>query len=221
MYINDINYQSADFGLERWYDPFTWYMYKYALSLEAIPTLAFNLANIIKSIYGKNKKAIALDLDNTLWGGVVGDDGVEGIQIGHETSTGQIYEEFQAYLKKIQSTGVLLNIIFKNEEENAEAGLNHPGMLLKPDDFISIKANWEPKNKNLVTMAQELSLGVGSFVFVDDNPAEREIIRQHIAGVGIPELEKPEQYIVIILKNVSPSGVLGEKMFINTYFRGS
>ena len=198
LYINDINYQSADFGLDRWYDPFAWYMYKYAVSLDAIPTLAFNVANSIKSSYGKNKKALAIDLDNTMWGGIVGDDGVEGLSIGNETSMGQIYMEFQQYLKKVQSTGVLLNIISKNEEENAMAGLNHPGMFLKPDEFISIKANWEPKSQNLVNIAQELSLGVDSFVFVDDNPAEREIIRQQVPGVGIPELGKAERYISAI-----------------------
>lgn len=195
LYINDINYQSADFGLDKWYDPFAWYMYKYAVSLEAIPTLAFNVSNIIKAIYGKNKKALAIDLDNTMWGGIVGDDGVEGLSIGNETSKGQIYMEFQQYLKRIQKGGILLNIISKNEEENAKAGLNHPGMVLKPDDFISIKANWEPKSQNLVNMASELSLGVDAFVFVDDNPAEREIIRQQVPGVGIPELEKAERYI--------------------------
>ena len=201
LYINDINYQSADFGLDRWYDPFVWYMYKYALSLEAIPTLAFNIANIIKSIYGKNKKALALDLDNTIWGGIVGDDGVEGLQIGHETSRGQVFEEFQQYLKKLQTTGILLNIISKNEENNALAGLKHPGMVLKTEDFISIKANWEPKSQNLINMAQELNLGVDSFVFVDDNPAERDIIRQQVPGVGVPELEKSENYIKAIDKS--------------------
>ena len=200
LYINDINYQAADIGLERWYDPFAWYLYKYAVSLEAIPTLAFNVANIIKSIYGKNKKALALDLDNTMWGGVVGDDGVEGLSIGNETSRGQIYMEFQRYLKKLQKIGILLNIISKNEQENAIAGLNHPGMVLKQDDFISIKANWEPKSQNLVNMAAELSLGVDSFVFVDDNPAEREIVRQQVPAVGVPELQKPEKYIQAIDK---------------------
>ena len=200
LYINDINYQSADIGLDKWYDPFAWYMYKYAVSLDAIPTVAFNVANIIKSIYGKNKKAFAIDLDNTLWGGIVGDDGVEGLSIGNETSKGQIYMEFQQYLKKIRQCGIILNIISKNEEENAYAGLNHPGMVLKPDDFILIKANWNPKSQNLAGMADELSLGVDSFVFVDDNPAEREIIRQQVPGVGIPELEKAERYIRAIDK---------------------
>lgn len=195
FYINDINYQSADFGLDKWYDPFAWYMYKYAMSLNAIPTLAFNVANIIKSIYGKNKKALAIDLDNTIWGGIVGDDGVEGLSIGNETSKGQIYMEFQQYLKRIRQSGILLNIISKNEEKNARAGLKHPGMVLKSDDFISIKANWELKSQNLINMASELDLGADSFVFVDDNLAEREIIRQQVPGVGIPELEKAEKYI--------------------------
>ena len=108
--------------------------------------------------------------------------------------------EFQRYLKKLQKIGILLNIISKNEQENAIAGLNHPGMVLKQDDFISIKANWEPKSQNLVNMAAELSLGVDSFVFVDDNPAEREIVRQQVPAVGVPELQKPEKYIQAIDK---------------------
>ena len=111
FYLNDLNWLSANYGLEAWSDPFYWHMYKYALALPAIPRLAQSVANIIKSIYGKNKKAFALDLDNTLWGGVVGDDGPENIQIGQETSVGQMYAEFQQYLKAHQQIGVILNII--------------------------------------------------------------------------------------------------------------
>lgn len=195
FYLNDLNWLSANYGLEAWSDPFYWHMYKYALALPAIPRLAQSVANIIKSIYGKNKKAFALDLDNTLWGGVVGDDGPENIQIGQETSVGQMYAEFQQYLKAHQQIGVILNIISKNEEENALAGLQNPGNILKPEDFISIKANWEPKNENLRTMASELSLLPESFVFIDDNPAEREIIRQTFPQGAIPELQTPEHYI--------------------------
>lgn len=198
FYINDINYQSADYGLREWSDPFYWHMYKYALCLDAIPTLAFNVANIIKSLFGKNKKALALDLDNTLWGGVVGDDGVEGIEIGQDTSMGQVYAEFQSYLKALREQGILLNIVSKNERENAMAGLAHPQMVLKSEDFISIKANWEPKSANIVQMAQELTLLPESFVFVDDNPAEREIVRQQVPGVAIPVMDKVEHYITAI-----------------------
>ncbi len=196
FYINDINYLSADYGLERWSDPFYWHMYKYALALPAIPYLAHSVANIIKSLYGKNKKAFALDLDNTLWGGIVGDDGPENLQVGQETSMGQVYSEFQEYLKAHKQLGVILNIVSKNEPENAMAGLQRPDMTLTPDDFIMIKANWEPKSQNLVDIAHTLSLTPDSFVFVDDNPAEREIIRQQIPNATVPEIgDKPEYYI--------------------------
>lgn len=196
--ISDINYLSADYGLEKWSDPFYWHMYKYALCLDAIPILAHNVANIIKALFGKNKKAFALDLDNTLWGGIVGDDGIENLELGPETSMGQVYTEFQTYLKSVQKLGILLTIISKNEQENALAGLNHPQMILKPNDFVAIKANWEPKSLNLKQIANELALLPESFVFVDDNPAEREIIRQQVPGASVPELDSVEHYIRVI-----------------------
>jgi FkbH-like protein len=198
FYINDINWLSADYGLEAWSDPFYWHMYKYALALHAIPRLAQSVANIIKSIYGKNKKAFALDLDNTLWGGIVGDDGAENLEMGQETSIGQTYAEFQAYIKAHKQIGVILNVVSKNEVENALAGLNRPDSLLSPDDFIMIKANWEPKSGNLQAIANELSLLPESFVFVDDNPAEREIINQVFPDVPTPQMNKPEHYIKAI-----------------------
>lgn len=198
FYINDINYQSAMYGLEKWSDQFYWYMYKYALAVPAIPYLAFNVANIIKAIYGKNKKGLVLDLDNTLWGGIVGDDGVENIIVGQETSEGQAYSEFQDYLKQLKNIGVILNINSKNDEKNAIDGLKHPDGILRPEDFIIIKANWQPKSKNMLEIAQELNVGVDSLVFVDDNPAERAIINQQISNVSTPVIEKPEKYIETI-----------------------
>lgn len=193
--IHDIHYLSARYGLEKWSDPFYWHMYKYALCVPAIPQFAFNLANIIKSLLGKNKKAFALDMDNTLWGGIVGDDGVENLELGQETSMGQAYTEFQEYIKEHKQLGVLLNIVSKNEEENALDGLNHEAGVLKPEDFISIKANWEPKDRNLVQIAEELSLLPESFVFVDDNPAERQIIKSSLPKTAVPEMSKVEHYI--------------------------
>ncbi|HHU03068.1 MAG TPA: HAD-IIIC family phosphatase [Christensenellaceae bacterium] len=198
FYINDINWLSADYGLEAWSDPLYWHMYKYALAMPAIPRLAQSVANIIKSIYGKNKKAFALDLDNTLWGGIVGDDGVENLQIGQETSMGQVYSEFQEYIKSHKQLGVILNVISKNDIKNALSGLEHPDSSLTPDDFIMIKANWEPKSENLQEIAHELSLLPESFVFVDDNPAEREIIKQSFPNVPTPEMITPEHYITTI-----------------------
>mgnify|MGYP002767022985 FL=1 len=202
FYLQDIQYLSACYGLDKWGDSFYWHMYKYALCVPAIPTLSYNLANIIKSVYGKNKKAYVLDLDNTLWGGVVGDDGPENIEIGQETSMGQVYAEFQSYLKEQKQIGIMLNVSSKNEEENALAGLSRPDSVLKPDDFMIIKANWEPKSKNVAEIAAELNIGTDSLVFVDDNPAEREIIRQNLPGVAVPEMDKPEEY----LKTLDRSG---------------
>ena len=198
FYINDINYLSSCYGLDKWADPFFWHMYKYALCLDAIPNLAFNVSNIIKSIYGKNKKALVLDLDNTLWGGIVGDDGVENLEIGQETSLGQVYSEFQNYIKAQKQLGVMLNVNSKNEEANALAGLQHPDGVLKPDDFIIIKANWDPKSKNLLDIATELNILPDSLVFVDDNPAEREIISQQVKGTAVPEIGNPEEYIRVL-----------------------
>lgn len=198
FYINDIQYLSSCYGLDKWADPFFWHMYKYCLCLDAIPTLAFNISNIIKSLYGKNKKALVLDLDNTLWGGIVGDDGVENLEIGQETSMGQVYSEFQNYIKEQKKLGIMLNINSKNEEENALAGLQHPDGALNPDDFIIIKANWEPKSKNLMDIAAELNILPESMVFVDDNPAEREIVRQQVEKTAVPEIGSPEEYIRIL-----------------------
>ena len=198
FFINDINYISSCYGLDAWSDTKAWHMYKYACSIPAIPVLSFNLSNIIKSIYGKNKKGLVLDLDNTIWGGVVGDDGVDGIEIGQETNMGQVYAEFQQYIKAHKDLGIVLTVDSKNEEENALAGLNHPDAPLKPSDFVSIKANWNPKSDNLKAIADELSLLPESLVFVDDNPAEREIVRAQLPGTLTPELDSPENYIRLI-----------------------
>jgi HAD-superfamily phosphatase, subfamily IIIC/FkbH-like domain len=195
FYIQDIQYISSLYGLDKWSDPFYWHMYKYAVSVPAIPTLAFNLANIIKSIYGKNKKALVLDLDNTLWGGVIGDDDVDNIIIGQEVSAGQAFSEFQGYLKDLSKIGVLLNIDSKNDEENAIAGLNHRDCTLHPKDFTVIKANWNPKSRNFVEIAEELNILPDSMVFVDDNPAEREIVRAEVLGASVPDIGQPENYI--------------------------
>lgn len=201
FHINDINYLSACYGLDKWADPFYWHMYKYSCCVPAIPELAFNIAKIIKAIYGKNKKGLVLDLDNTLWGGIVGDDGAEKLVIGQETSMGQVYWEFQRYIKELQSIGVLLTIDSKNDYKNAIAGLGHPDNILKKDDFLDIKANWESKDKNFIDIAEELNLLPESLVFVDDNPAERQIVALQVEGATVPSMTKPEEYIRILDKS--------------------
>lgn len=206
FYLNDINYTAACYGLDRWADSAYWHMYKYAMSMQAVPEFTFNLSHIIKAIFGKNKKALILDLDNTLWGGIVGDDGPENLEIGQETAMGQVYQEFQAYLKAHKELGVLLNVNSKNDEENAIAGLNHPDGVLKPEDFIVIKANWETKSQNISEIASWLNIGKDALVFVDDNPMEREIIRQQVPEVAVPEMTEgenpaPDRFIRILDKN--------------------
>lgn len=221
FFLHDINYLSATYGLDYWFSPFEWFMYKNSVAMKMVPAFAHSLTNIIKSVYGKNKKAFALDLDNTLWGGVVGDDGPENLKIGKDTPTGEAYTEFQEYLKAHRSLGVILNVISKNESKNAMEGMEHPEMLLKPNDFIMIKANWEPKSQNLIDIANALSLTPDSFVFVDDNPAEREIIRQQIKNATVPDIGvTPEEYVRTIdrmgyfeVTVTSADDILREKMY--------
>lgn len=200
FYICDVNYISASYGLDKWAEPYYWHMYKYAVAVPAIPYLSFNVANIIKSIYGKNKKAFNLDMDNTLWGGVIGDDGADNIEIGQETSLAQTYSEFQEYLKLHKQLGILLTVNSKNEKANALSGLARPDSILHKDDFVNIKANWNPKNINLTETAREMALLPESFVFVDDNPAERAIIEAQLPDVAIPPIEGVEHYIQTIDK---------------------
>lgn len=114
---------------------------------------------------------------------------------------GQVYSEFQSYVKSLKDIGIMLNVDSKNEEENALAGLNHPDGVLRPDDFILIKANWEPKSENILAIAKEMNILPESLVFVDDNPAEREIVRAHADGVSVPEIGSPESYIRVLDHN--------------------
>lgn len=198
FYIHDINYLSACYGLDKWLEPSYWHLYKYALAVPAIPEFAYNLANIICSLMGKNKKVLALDLDNTLWGGVIGDDGQAGIEIGQETSVGQAYAELQAYIKAHTDLGVLLTVCSKNDYENAISGLEHPDGVLKPDDFAVIKANWEPKSQNLLDSANELNLLPESFVFVDDNPAERAIVQAQLPETAVIAFDSVEECMLTL-----------------------
>ncbi len=201
FYICDINYISADYGLKNWSDPFYFHMYKYAMNVNAIPYLSFNVANIVKSIFGKNKKGFVLDLDNTLWGGVIGDDGVEGIKVGPEEPEGQFYSEFQRYIREHKQLGLVLNIDSKNDYDNAIAGLKHPDSELSEDDFVEIIANWDPKDKNFAKIADDLNLLPESLVFIDDNPAERHIVTEQLKGVAAPELDLTQHFIEYIDRN--------------------
>ena len=123
---------------------------------------------------------------------------MDGIAIGPEVPEGQVYAEFQSYCKALKTIGVVLAVDSKNDEANALAGLRHPDGVLRPEDFVSIKANWDPKDQNLKAIAEELSLGADSFVFADDNPAERAIVSAQVPGAAVPALDAAENYIRIL-----------------------
>ncbi len=199
FYVHDINYLSSYHGLENWHDEKSWSIGKYAFNYTLLPYFSFNLFSIIESIYGLKKKVLVLDLDNTLWGGIIGDDGLDNIKLGPGDPISESFSRFQEYIKVIQSTGVLLAICSKNELTNALDGLSHEHSILKKDDFVSIKANWNPKSSNLIEIAKELNLGLDSFVFIDDNPAEREEVRSRLPEISVPEIGKDiNDYVKII-----------------------
>lgn len=195
FYINDLAYEASSYGLERWFDEGMYYMYKYPFAVDAIPGVAFNIANIVKSIYGKNKKAVVLDLDNTLWGGVIGDDGVENLELGVDTPSGMAFSSFQKYIKDLSKIGITLNVCSKNDENIAKTGFSHRESVLQLDDFISFKANWNDKDKNIKEIMEELRVGENAIVFLDDNPAEREFVKKAIPDIQAPNLSSPESYV--------------------------
>lgn len=189
FYIHDLHRLAATIGLMKWHNRFQYYAYKFAVNYDAVPEVANGLAKIIRAIYGKNKKCLVLDLDNTLWGGVIGDEGVENIAIGHETPTGEAYTAFQQYVKELKDRGVILAVCSKNEEDIAKEGFSHPDSVLHVDDFVAFHANWEPKNVNIEQIAREINIGLDSLVFIDDNPAERQIVRDTLPEVAVPEVD--------------------------------
>lgn len=194
LFLNDVNYLSAWYGLERYSDPSYYNAYKYAQEPSAIPLLAHSVASIIQSLSGKNKKALFLDLDNTLWGGVVGDDGVDGLRLGTESPEGMAYLDMQTYAKKLREIGVVLGVCSKNEETMAKSGFSHPSSVLKDGDFAAFYANWNDKAGNLEAAARSLNISPDAIAFADDNPAEREIVRRAGLGIGVPELTVPERF---------------------------
>jgi FkbH-like protein len=186
--INDIHYLCAQVGLAEWLGNSYWYSFHMALSPKATVALTRNVAAIVKAIYGKSKKCLVLDLDNTLWGGVIGDDGVQNLVLGSEHAVGAAFQDFQQYVKDLQRRGIILAVCSKNEPENAKEGFSHPDSILKLEDFAAFKANWNPKPGNIREIAEELNIGLDSLVFVDDNPAERAIVAEQLPEVAVPDV---------------------------------
>ncbi len=165
-----------------------WYQNKQYPSLEALPVLAEYLNSHIRAAFGYTAKVLVLDLDNTLWGGVIGEDGLSGIKLGAPSPEGEAYLDLQQYAKELQLRGVLLAVCSKNNHEDALLPfIEHDSMILKRDDIILFKANWQDKASNIKDIAQELSLGLDSIVFLDDNPLERAWVRSSLPDVIVPE----------------------------------
>ena len=173
-------------------DDRAWFESKQPCSTDMLVDVAKEVVHIIDSLHKPPKKLLVLDLDNTLWGGIVGDDGLEGIEIGDTSPRGEAFKAFQKYVLSLTERGVLLAVCSKNDYDNAfEPFEKHPEMVLRPEHFVAFKANWDPKSDNIRQMSVELNLGLDSFVFVDDNPAEIEIIRQ-LAPEVTPLLVGPD-----------------------------
>jgi FkbH-like protein len=159
------------------------------LSAELLAGYAREVGHLARAAAGRTRKALVLDLDNTLWGGVVGDDGPDGIEVGHG-HRGEAYAAFQRVAKQIGSQGVLLAAVSKNDPEPvAQALAEHPGMVLRAGDFVRVTANWRSKPENLRELAADLNLGVDSFVFADDSDYERALVRRELPGVAVVDLD--------------------------------
>jgi FkbH-like protein len=194
--LNDVDFLAASIGRYQWLDPRLWNMAKIPCRLEHMPRLAQSLLDTVLAATGIFTKCVVLDLDNTLWGGVIGDDGLEGIALG-EFDEGEAFVGFQKFLRELKRRGIILAVVSKNEHANALLPFKeHPFMVLKEEDISAFVANWDNKADNIRLVQKTLNIGFDSFVFLDDNPFERNIVREYVPNVIIPELpEEPSSYL--------------------------
>ncbi len=197
LFICDIAGLQNKLGRDVMFNPMVYTTTEMILSLDAVPYVAARVMDIICAIQGKFKKCIILDLDNTLWGGVVGDDGLEGIQLGHGLGIGKAFTEFQMWVKKLKNRGIIVCVCSKNDEDKAKEPFEkHPDMVLKLDDISVFMANWETKVDNIRQIQQILNIGFDSMVFIDDNPFERNMVKENIQGITVPDMpEDPSCYL--------------------------
>jgi len=197
LHICDLEFLAHRQGGVHARDERAWFESKQPCSPALLPGLAHEIVHLLQNLRRAPKKVLALDLDNTLWGGVVADDGIDGIELGDTSPRGEAFKAFQKYIVTLKQRGTLLAVVSKNDHAvAAEVFEKHPEMVLRMDDLVSFKANWEPKSDNLRRMAGELNLGLDSFVFVDDNPAEIEIVRQFAPEVATILLgADPSEYV--------------------------
>ena len=197
LFICDIAGLQNLLGRQFMFAPNVYMSTEMILSVNALPYVASRVVDIIAAIKGQFKKCLILDLDNTVWGGVIGDDGLEGIELGHGLGIGKAFTEFQMWVKKLKQRGIIICVASKNNEETAKEPFEkHPDMVLKLDDIAVFQANWETKVDNIRTIQGVLNIGFDSMVFLDDNPFERNMVRENIPGITVPELpEDPAMYL--------------------------
>lgn len=183
-------------GLSAWHDARLWLRAKQYVAPPAGPAYGDQVARLIAARRGLSGKCLVLDLDNTLWGGVIGDDGLERIVLGQGSAEGEAFVAFQRYVRDLTRRGVILAVCSKNDEANALLPFtSHPEMVLKRDEIACFVANWQDKASNLRNIAQQLNIGIDSLVFVDDNPFERNLVRRELPMVRVPEMpEDPADY---------------------------
>lgn len=190
LHIFHLRTMIENVGRNNFYSDKMWYMGSIPYSMKGISCIKENIENIINNQSNIRKKVLLLDLDNTLWGGVIGEDGIEGIQLSRSL-IGAAYRDSQLRIKELAESGILLAIVSKNNEEDVLNVLReHPQMVLKEDDFVAIYANWDNKANNIINLANKLNLGLDSFVFLDDNPVEREAVRLALPEVTVVEFPK-------------------------------
>ncbi|MBI1976277.1 MAG: HAD-IIIC family phosphatase [Candidatus Omnitrophica bacterium] len=197
--ISDFDHLTAVHGKERATDPKWLYLAHLEISESFLPSVSRKYAGYVKALKGKTRKCLVLDLDNTLWGGIIGEDGMEGIRLS-QTGEGREFYEFQKFLQSLTHRGVLLAVNSKNNYEDAVKIIReHPSMLLKEAHFCCLKINWKDKSSNLLEIAQELNIGVDAIVFVDDDPRERALVRQSLPQVLVPEMPAdPAEYCRVL-----------------------
>ena len=195
-----IDDRAATDGLHSWHDPGLWHRAKQEVSHTAAPMYGDLVGRWVAAKQGRSFKCLVLDLDNTIWGGVIGDDGMEGIELGQGSPLGEAYVAFQDYVRELSRRGVILAVCSKNDEANAvEPFEKHPDMVLRRGDIASFVANWSDKAGNIRAIAEELNIGLDSLVFIDDNPFERNLVRQELPMVAVPEVsDDPTAYPVAL-----------------------
>ena len=187
-------------GCRHWFDPALWHHAKQEVRPQAAALFGDLVARQVAALLGRARKCLVLDLDNTLWGGVIGDDGLNGIVLGQGSATGEAFVAFQRYAKKLSERGVILAACSKNDDAVARQAISgHSEMLLRERDFACIVANWDDKAKNIRAIARAVNIGLDSLVFADDNPAERDLIRRELPEVAVPEMPEDPAYFPYVI----------------------